>query len=118
MLNRPRAVVAEGRKLTCLYPSIALLILVGLHHEPGMPAALAPSTSFFSIVSDQQGVSASHLIAPARGVNKARQDVVTAGVGGALTTAAMTGGQSSPVFEMLKSWKKPDARIREAEQPA
>ena len=52
-----------------------------------------------------------HPITPVKGLYMTGQDVVTAGVGGALlggvlTTAAMTGGQSSPVFEMLKTWKR------------
>lgn len=51
-----------------------------------------------------------HPITPVKGLYLTGQDVVTAGVGGALmggvlTTAAMMGSQASRVFRLLKEWR-------------
>ncbi|TXH05927.1 MAG: NAD(P)/FAD-dependent oxidoreductase [Nevskiaceae bacterium] len=53
-----------------------------------------------------------HTITPIKGLYLTGQDVVTAGVGGALmggvmTTAAMMGAKSMQVFKLLKTWQPP-----------
>ena len=53
-----------------------------------------------------------HPVTPIKGLYLTGQDVVTAGVGGALmggvlTTAAMMGARAGSVFKLLKTWKPP-----------
>lgn len=53
-----------------------------------------------------------HPITPVKGLYLTGQDVVTAGVGGALmggvlTTAAMMGSKAGQVFKLLKTWQPP-----------
>jgi all-trans-retinol 13,14-reductase len=62
-----------------------------------------------------------HPVTPVKGLYMTGQDVVTAGVGGALmggvlTTAAMLGLQSQKLWKLLKTWRAP-ARETPAQQP-